>query len=230
MDANNETNYLTPLQRNALRYDVVMRLMRSIFQGSLPAGSHLVIRKMAEQMGVSATPIREALLELEAIGIVQFSHHRGAVVKEFGPQQIREIYHLRRILESEAVRCACGRIPRDELEKLDREMDTALATLGEDSLEWMKKTSVADIKLHELTALYCGNSRLVYELDRYETLMQTVRGIIGNRRGVQERAMKEHAQVVKSLLANDAEAAAARMADHIDGTLESVLAVMFHGK
>ena len=51
-------------------------------------------------MGISATPIREALVELESIGVVQFVHNRGTIVKPFGPQQLREIYHLRRVLEA----------------------------------------------------------------------------------------------------------------------------------
>lgn len=218
-----------PLTSNALRHDVVVRLMASIFQGTLPAGTRLIIRKMAEQMGVSATPIREALVELEGIGLVQFSHNRGAVVKPFGSQQLRNIYHLRRVIESEAARCACGRIPRNNLESLGHEMRQLLDADTETS-EWSQKAMVTDRKLHDLTARYCGNVRLADEINRYNTLMQTIREIVGNRRHAQQTALKEHVPIIDGLLAGDPERAADAMARHVNGTLKSVEAVMFQEK
>lgn len=215
-----------PLTSNALRHAVVVRLMASIFEGTLPAGTRLIIRKMAEQMGVSATPIREALVELEGIGLVQFSHNRGAVVKPFGPQQLREIYHLRRVLESEAARCACGQIPRDDLKSLQHEM-RQLLDADTEAAEWSQTAMVTDRKLHDLTAKHCGNARLVDEINRYHTLLQTIREIIGNRRRAQQMALKEHMPIISALLAGDPEKVAAAMVRHINSTLKSVEAVMF---
>jgi DNA-binding GntR family transcriptional regulator len=218
-----------PLASTALRHDVVVRLMAAIFQGSLPADARLIIRRMAEQMGVSATPIREALVELEGIGLVQFSHNRGAVVKPFGPQQLRDIYHLRRVLEAEAARCAFGRIPRDDLKSLRDEMRQLLAAARE-SPEWSRKAMLTDQKLHDLTAKYCGNARLADELHRYNTLMQTIREIVGNRSRAQQTALKDHIPLVNALLGDDAERAAAAMARHVDHTLKAVETVLFKKK
>jgi DNA-binding GntR family transcriptional regulator len=230
MDAKNQIADLGPLPRNALRHDVVVRIMASIFQGTLPADARLIIRKMAEQMGVSATPIREALVELESLGIVQFSHHRGAVVKPFGPQELRDIYHVRRILDSEAARCACGRIPRDALQALRDEMCRLLHRVGGENPEWSRKAIATDQKFHELITTYCNNPRLSDEVNRYNSLMQTMREIVGNRRRAQQRALEEHMPIVDALLADDAEEAAAAMARHVDGAMQSVEAVMFQTK
>ena len=219
-------DFQRPLTSNALRHDVVVRVLASIFQGTLPAGTRLVIRKMAEQMGVSATPIREALVELEGIGLVQFSHNRGTVIKPFGPQQLRDIYHLRRVLESEAARCACGRIPCDDLKSLRREIRQLLIDDTE-TPEWSQKAMVTDRKLHDLTAKYCGNARLADEINRYNTLIQTIREIMGNRRHVQQMALKEHMPIINALLAGDPERAAAAMVRHVKRTLKSIETVMF---
>jgi DNA-binding GntR family transcriptional regulator len=230
MDPKSQIAELGPLPRNALRHDVVVRLMASIFQGTLPADTRLIIRKMAEQMGVSATPIREALVELESLGIVQFSHHRGAVVKPFGRQELRDIYHVRRILDAEAARCACGRIPHEELQTLRDEMCQLLGAVGGESPEWSRKAMATDQRFHELITTYCNNPRLSDEVKRYNSLMQTMREIVGNRRRAQQRALEEHMPIVDAILAGDADEAAAAMARHVDGAMESVETVMFQPK
>jgi DNA-binding GntR family transcriptional regulator len=226
MENKSPLDWAGPVASNALRHDVVVRLMAGIFQGTLPADSRLNIRKMAEQMGVSATPIREALVELEGIGLVQFFHNRGAVVKPFGCQQLRDIYHVRRLLDSEAARCACGKIPREELQSLRREMRRLLDS-GDQSSEWLQEAIASDRRLHDLVAAHCGNDRLADEVGRYNTIMQTVREIVGNRRHAQQVALKDHMAVVNALLAGDAERAADAMRRHIDGTVNLVEAVMF---
>jgi len=69
-------------------------------------------------------------VELEAVGLIELCHNRGAVVKPFGPEQLRDFFHVRRILETEAARSACGRIQADSLAGLRREME-GLRTSGE---------------------------------------------------------------------------------------------------
>ena len=109
-------------QRRAIRHDVVHRLLVEIFSGRLVAGTKLVTQTLSKRLGISATPIREALVDLEAIGMINISHNRGAVVAPFGPSQVREIYQVRRVLESEATRCACGNLDRPALESLRDEI------------------------------------------------------------------------------------------------------------
>lgn len=213
--------------RNALRHDVVVRLLKHIFQGALPADTQLIIRKLAEQMGISATPIREALVELEGIGVVQFAHNRGAIVKPFGPRQLREIYHLRRILEAEAARCACGHIPPQELQNMKRDMRQLIDAERDGNAAWSDQAMAMDRQMHELIALHCGDARLTDEIRRYDSLVQTVREIVGNRRRAQQCALEEHLPIVNALLILDAEAAAEAMSRHVSSTAESVAAVMF---
>jgi DNA-binding GntR family transcriptional regulator len=230
MNTHGAIDQIGPVTRNALRHDVVVKLLDYIFQGVLPTGTQLVIRKLAVQMGVSATPIREALVELESIGVVQFVHNRGAIVKPFDSQQIREIYHLRRILESEAARCACGRIDPKDLQELKLNMRKLLEASGEENAAWSEQAMAMDRHLHQMIASHCGDTRLADEINRYNSLVQTIREIVGNRRRLQQFALEEHLPIIDALLVLDAEGAAAAMARHINHTVESVVAVMFPAK
>jgi DNA-binding GntR family transcriptional regulator len=207
---------------------VVVRILDSIFQGKLPAGTRLIVRKLAVQTGISATPVREALVELESVGVVQFIHNRGAIVKPFGPQQLREIYHLRRILEAEAARCACGNISPQELQDLKRQMRQLLDAEREGSPAWSEQVMAMDQRLHELTANRCGDVRLANEISRYNSLVQSIREIVGAKRHVQQTALEEHLPIIDALLVLDADGAAAAMSRHINSTAESVVAIMFN--
>ena len=108
-----------------------------------------------DDVGKRAT---EALVELEAVGVARFTHNRGAIVKPFGPQQLRDIFHLRRILETEAARCACGRLQRETLESLR----SGMRELADDggSRQWSEEEMGTDRHFHELIAAGCGNARI----------------------------------------------------------------------
>jgi DNA-binding GntR family transcriptional regulator len=219
---------LENVSHGALRHQVVGRLLNAVFQGELPSGTRLIVMKLAAHFGLSSTPVREALVELEAVGIVRFEHNRGAVVKPFGPDQLREIYHLRRILEAEVARGACGRIAKGELQSMLKEM-RELAHARHDR-HWAEKEMAADRQMHSLLASSCGNERLAQEIHRYDTLVQGLRDAIGEDRRAQERALDDHVAIIEALLADDADAAYEAMARHIERSMESVAAVLFSKK
>jgi DNA-binding GntR family transcriptional regulator len=213
-------------QRRAIRHDVVHRLLAEMFGGRLAAGSRLITQALSKRLGISATPLREALVELEAIGMVEISHNRGAVAAPFGPTQLREIYQVRRVLESEAARCACGRIDRGELLSLRKEIQE-LAERSPKAAAWLRGVLAADARLHGMIAAACGSPRLAREVGRYALLMQTIGETIGNRHRGQENGLEEHAGIVDALIAGDAEASGLAMGRHIDAAAERAIKAMF---
>jgi DNA-binding GntR family transcriptional regulator len=216
------------LAHGALRHELAKRLLAEIFQGKMPAGSRLIILDLAERFRLSSTPVREALLELEANGVVQFVHNRGAIVKPFGPEQLREIFHLRRILEAEAARLACGRVDRGRLLEL-REQLRSLAGRPRGS-KWLEREMLADRGLHAVICENCGNTRLMEDIRRYDTLVQALRDVVGNRRRIVNEAVKEHAAIVDAMLDGKPDAAARAMAIHVDRAARSAEAAMFGRK
>lgn len=117
--------HAVPIARMHLRQSVTSRILTGIFRRKFLPGSRLVAQHLCDLYQVSQTPVREALQELEALRIVDLSMNRGAVVRPFGPQQVHEMGQVRRVLEVEATRCACGRIPTVELMAIE----TALVEL-----------------------------------------------------------------------------------------------------
>lgn len=93
-------------------------LREAILAGVLEPGQHLRQDSLAESLGISRIPIRSALFQLEADGLIQFRPHRGAVVSILTPDQVREIYEVRILLESYALRKAIETMTADRLGRL----------------------------------------------------------------------------------------------------------------
>jgi DNA-binding GntR family transcriptional regulator len=215
---------LPSLVRRSIRQDLLGTLLTAIFQGQIEAGQALNIQALAQRFGVSATPIREALVQLATIGMVEMRHNYGTVARKFGPDELREIYHLRSLLESEAARNACGRIPRAALEKLKSEMETLLKTRGKD---WSERAMTLDRELHALIAEHCGSRRLHEEIARYDLLMQCIREVVGNFCHAQDKGLTEHLNIVDALLDEDPERSSAAMREHVLSTSSSVRVARF---
>ncbi len=217
--------FFNPLPQKAIRQGLVGSLLNAIFKGQLKEGDWLNMQKLAEQFGVSATPVREALVELAAVGIVEMQHNRGTVVRPFGPVQLQDIFHVRRVLETEATRCACGRIPVETLTELKQEMTDLLGNRR--AANWSDRAMKSDRSLHELVAKHCGSQRLAEEIMRYNTLIQCIRDVVGDQSSAQQRALTEHLEIIHPLLKGQVECAADAMARHIQSTADSIEAALF---
>ena len=211
--------------RGGLRREIAKGLLKTIFKGELPADTQLVVLKLAKQFGTSSTPVREALVELEATGVIEFIHNRGALVLPFGPKELRELYVFRRIIETEATRCACSRIGPAVLEPL-RDSILNLAQGGRGK-QWPQQEIATDHQMHELISVACGNRRLSKEIKKLDVLFQTIREVIGPDGRLQLKAVEEHLEILEALLCGDAEAASKAMERHIDSAADVAIASMF---
>jgi DNA-binding GntR family transcriptional regulator len=102
----------------------------AIMNGDLPAGSRLRVRDLAEQVGTSVLPVREAIRRLEQAGLAERSPHKGAVVKGLTLEELVRVYDVRRLLEVEAARLGAARIIPEDCDKMRGEYDlmrTAIA-------------------------------------------------------------------------------------------------------
>jgi DNA-binding GntR family transcriptional regulator len=93
-----------PIQRNSLREQIAGALREELMAGRLAAGSNFTVKEIAELYGVSATPAREALVDLAAQGLLRAEHHRGFTVPEFGWDDFLEIFEARAMLTDSAFR------------------------------------------------------------------------------------------------------------------------------
>ena len=225
--------------RGERRQAIVESLLADVFAGRLRAGQHLVTQDLAERFGVSHTPVREALIALSAIGVIDLLPNRGAIVRQVSAKDVREVCQVRRVLECEAVRRACGRIGLAELESLAAELQVMIKQSGgrarllpsrtptngrvveRDEARFIEQARAVDSRLHDTIAASCGNDFLAAELSRLKTLFRALRDVSWaydkSRNDFRRLAgeAREHLAIVEALLAGDGREAARAMSRHI---------------
>lgn len=216
------------LSRGALRHELAKRLLIEVFSGKLPAGTRLVAMSLASRFGVSCTPVREALFELEANEVIEVVHNRGAVVKRFGPEELRGIFLIRRIIEAEATRLACPRVDKSALDSLRGRLNELSKTRR--TSQWFELELATDRELHTMIAEQCGVARLTTEFQRYNTLVEALRSVVGNERVALREAVQSHIEIVDAMIARDADAAAKAMTHHIEQATISAESAIFGAK
>lgn len=174
----------------------------------LPPGKMLNERELVERIGVSRTPIREALHRLEMENLVTIVPQRGAFVAEITAKVIQDIYQLREMIEPQLIRMATGAMPESELQEF-RGAFLALAPGDFDELARIDNLfhlavvdRIGNFHLRQLMDnMYAQNERIRYQLTRMpQRLAETV---------------AEHVGIIDSMLANNQEMAAARMLEHL---------------
>jgi len=122
-----DVSVLGPVRQPSTTHQFAYELLkRAILRGTLQGGARLVQADIAAELNVSITPIREAMRDLAAEGLIQIDPHRGGVVREVSLEDVREVYYLRKLLEPVAARRAVKRISQGTIEaaaKLQAEMD-----------------------------------------------------------------------------------------------------------
>jgi DNA-binding GntR family transcriptional regulator len=112
--------------------DQVYSMIRAaILSGDLPSGSRLKVRDLAEQVGTSVMPVREAIRRLEEIGLAEREPHKGAVVKTLTFEELIHVYDVRRLLETEAARLGSENVSSDDCDRMQAEYDLMRKAIDE---------------------------------------------------------------------------------------------------
>jgi DNA-binding GntR family transcriptional regulator len=197
---------------------VVRGVIRGLLRGRWRGGGRLTEQEAAELFKVSRTPVREALLELAAMGIVELRRNCGAVFRPFGPQELMDLYAVRSLLETEAARLAATRIRGEVVEGLVREFE-GLRSERKPDIGWC-----LDLKLHAAVAEAAGNPRLADEIARYGNLVQTMRETVGaTLADVHSGTLKEHLQILREFERRSPEGAAEAMRFHLEQAAASAV-------
>ena len=204
---------LEPLAATRTLADHARRaVLAAIADGRMEPGGRYSVAQLAEQLGVSRTPVREALLMLEREGRVRFERNRGVRVLETTAVDVAEVFELRLLLEVPAAVKACGTVDAEALQaELDAMGERARAG---DEAGFMDH----DERFHELILLAAGNGRLAAIVSG---LRETVRGrgasTVGRSRSLEE-IQAEHGAILDALRAGDADRAGAAMRYHLRRT------------
>ncbi|MCW2716362.1 GntR family transcriptional regulator [Pseudonocardia sp.] len=200
---------------------VLDALRAAVISGELAPGTLHSVQTLATQLGVSRTPVREALIKLAQQGMVRFERNRGVRVLQTSVHDLEEVFALRLLLEVPATRRACQQIDaagRKELRRLYRAMERAAEADDEFKL-WEN-----DRRFHRAVLEASGNTRLAAYVDGLrDTVLR--RGVSTARSSrTLDDIVREHFAVLERIEAGDADGAAAAMRAHVLHTAELLLA------
>jgi DNA-binding GntR family transcriptional regulator len=183
-------------------------ILERISTGVYRSGHFLKELELAKELGISRTPIREALQKLLQYGLVEPSG-RSLRVRLMSSEDVFHLYQVRRVLELEAIRLAFGRLTKEDFKHLDR-CDPGVISESEDFVRACQKL---DLELHRTIAERSGNPLLAQKLRKLHDRVQLVC------RPTKERLL-EHRAIVLALKGKDLQAAINSMATHLDTALE----------
>lgn len=215
------TSTLTPLSQPASRSDQVAGSIRlAILEGRIQPGDTLVERRLAEQLGVSKTPVREALIGLASSGLVTLSPNRGVSVRRLALGDLRQIYQMRVLLEPWAVRRSTEEPPADGWAEARGQLEEARSLLDADHDRSHAKLSLANRRFHRSLYAGCGNDLVIRQLEGLSDL--TALGVVSllwERSPTWVEEFAEHEEILRAAESGKG-AAAERMArQHIERSL-----------
>jgi DNA-binding GntR family transcriptional regulator len=211
---------MVKVQRHTLNQQVYHHLQEMLLRGDLVPGEQLDERALAEAMGVSRTPLREAINQLVKEGIIEYIPYRGNFVRTFTVKQVNDLFQVRKALEALAVRLAVPKLSQEDLEQIRAILDDIdRALLQED----MESFSNADQRFHRFIIQKTNNETLLETLDRLGVQFQMIRIFANRDPGVVERTIQERPRILAALTAFDADQAAQLMEAHIEGVRHAVI-------
>lgn len=200
--------------------DVVFNTLRqAILRGELKPGERLLEIHLANKLGVSRTPIREAIRKLELENLVIMVPRKGAVVAEITEKSLRDVLEVRRALEALAVQLACEKILDSEIEELKvaaKEFEEALKT-GDVTVY-----AEADVKFHDIIYRTTDNQRLIQLLYNLREQMYRYRVEYLKREDSHEILLAEHQHIIQMLAQRDEARAVEAVCAHIDNQVTAV--------
>lgn len=215
-----EMNFQMKMDEYLPLRDVVFQTLRqAILRGDLKPGERLMEVKLANKLGVSRTPIREAIRKLELEGLVLMVPRKGAEVAEITEKSLRDVLEVRKALEELAVQLACDRITEEEIEELK-----AVAKEFRKNIADKDVTEIAelDVKFHDTLYYATKNQKLIHLLNNLREQMYRYRIEYLKRADVHPILMKEHEDIILYLSQRDKKKALEVMACHIDNQVETV--------
>jgi len=191
-------------QTGSLRGKVFIQLQNDILNGLYQPGDNLIETKLSEELGVSRTPVREAIRQLELEGLVQSIPNKGAIVKGISTQDIEDIYTIRMLIEGLAARWAAEKITAGELKELGEAVDLEeFYTVKND----VSHLLLFDSRFHDIIFKASKSKPLMHTLSTFHHYVQRARNISLNNPERARLVLEEHKAILQAIMEHDAEKA-----------------------
>ncbi|NLZ43653.1 MAG: GntR family transcriptional regulator [Clostridia bacterium] len=206
-----------------LRELVFETLREAIITGQLPPGERLMEIQLAEELGVSRTPVREAIRKLELEGLVAMIPRKGAYVAGISLKDLIEVFEIRGALEGLAAALAAERITDEELDEIERHLVKAAEVIERADLNGMVEL---DTKFHSLLYKASRNERLAYTINNLREQIHRFRQTSLSYPGRMKVALEEHKAIVEAISARNPELARELAQEHVENAENSIMQVI----
>ena len=194
-----------------------------ILKGSFPPAFHLREEEVAEQVGVSRTPVREALRRLAAEGYVEFLPNRGAFVAKWSEKSLSDLIDVRAELAAMAGRMAASRIRRADLDTLSK-LNRAMAQLAEERpAGYLSEVSRLNLEFHAIIFKTADNEWLLALMQQTAFLPMVQRAQFGFQASDWHRGFERYSELIDALASGDGEWAAAMLRAHFHASKHALL-------
>ncbi len=196
----------------SLRERIFRKLRDDILNGKYKSGDNLVVLKLADEMGVSRTPLREAISQLELEGLVTSIPNKGVIVEGISKQDIEDMYAIRESLEGLAARWSIMRIDENQLKELEN-----ICELMEFYTQKGDLDQVGDLnsRFHDIIFEATKSRPLKQILSDFQYYVRDIRLASLKSPGRAQQSLKEHQTIVEAFRNKDADAAEIALVKHI---------------
>lgn len=204
---------------HSLGQRVFHRIREDILSGKYKKNEELKEKTIGEELGVSRTPVREALRQLELEGLVTIISNKGAYVVGFSVEDIQDIYEMRSVLEGLCARRAASRVTKEQLEELEENLFLTEFHVEKGHAEQVVEL---DTRFHEILYEACQSKVLEHALRDYHHYLERVRKVTlaSKKRSIESN--NEHKQILEALKERDAKKAEAYANQHILNTIKNI--------
>ena len=205
--------------RFSLRGKVFHKIREDILNGRYKSQEELRESAIGKELGVSRTPVREALRQLELEGLVTIVPNKGAYVNGITPQDVEDIYLMRARLEGLCARMACERITRDQLDEME---EVIMLSKFHEKKEHFDQLVELDSRFHEILFEACQSKMMEHHLKNLHQYVQRVRksSLSSGKRA--EKSTIEHENIMLAIREKDGDKADALATQHILNTINNI--------
>ncbi|WP_273265143.1 GntR family transcriptional regulator [Flexistipes sinusarabici] len=207
------------LESKPLRERIADRLRSDIIKGTYKDGERLVEPKLAEMLGISRTPIREALRQLENEGFVEIVPRKGAVVKELTLKDIDDLYAIKANLEGLAAKQATENISEKDIEKL-KNINEKFYKISSGKTNIVEEYLKYNLDFHNMFIVLSKNHKLIEILKGLDKNFQRLKSILVSKSDRAEEARREHDEIIKAFATKDPDLAEKTVRWHIENGWE----------
>lgn len=203
----------------SLRGRVFVTIENDILNGKYQPGDSLNESKVANELKVSRTPVREAIRQLELEGLVAYIPNKGAIVKGMSPEDIRDIYDIRIKIEGLAAKRAAENMTPAQLKELKEVVEFEEFYTNKEDTEQILRL---DTRFHEIIFKASGSRLLNRTLTSFHHYIQRARNLSLKDKDRAVKALKEHMAIMKAIEKKDRDKAETLMAQHILNASENI--------